>query len=252
MDRRSFTPLDTVAYVWTTLDLPQDALLSIDLPENAECYPSSFKISHLAQASIGLSALTAALVWSVRNNSLIPTVTVPAEHACVEFKSERLYTLNGIAAPSSFGNIGGLHKTRDGYIRMHDAFPNHRKASLKILGLKDDATREDVAQKMQHWNSIHLEAEAIKAGAVMAALRSSTDWDSHPQSKAVGDFPILLNKITTGKPSLLKVASTKHETQCLQDFRVVEMSRVIAAPVAGKTLAVHGAVSDHSTETERS
>ncbi|KAF2624670.1 CoA-transferase family III [Macroventuria anomochaeta] len=241
MDRHSFTPLNTVAHIWTTLGLPKDALKSIHLPVDAECYPSSFKVGHLAQASIGLSALAAALVWSVRNDKPLPNVTVPAEHACVEFKSERLYILNGKAAPSSFGTIGGLHKTQDGYIRMHDSFPNHRENALRILGLEVGATREDVAQKMLVWNSIDLETKAIKEGAVMAALRSFKEWDALPQSKAVTDFPILLSKISEGTPYLPNDSASVQATKCLQGIRVIEMSRVIAAPVAGKTLAVHGA-----------
>ncbi|KZM18979.1 uncharacterized protein EKO05_0011315 [Ascochyta rabiei] len=241
MDRRDFTPWDTVAYVWKALGLPNDALESLHLPVDTECYPSSFKVDHLAQASIGLSALSAALVWSVRNDDTTPKVTVPAEHACVEFKSERLYVLNGKAAPSTFGTIGGLHKTQDGYIRMHDSFPNHRQHALRILGLNESASREDVAQKMLGWKSIDLETEAIREGAVMAALRSFDEWDALPQSKAIADFPILLNRVAKGEPHLPDRTASTHAPKCLHGIRVVEMSRVIAAPVAGKTLAAHGA-----------
>jgi len=243
MDRHMFTPLDTVSHIWTSLGLPERALKSIHLPIDAECYSSSFKVSHLAQASIGLSALSAALVWSVRNNQQVPQVTVPAQHACVEFKSERLYTLNGKTALSKFGTIGGLHKTQDGHIRMHDGFPNHRENALRILGLKVGATREDVSRKMLSWKSLDLETKAIEEGAVMAALRSLEEWDALPQSEAIRDFPIHLQKISEGLPCPLRAVAPGQDTKCLQGLRVVEMSRVIAAPVAGKTLAAHGAVS---------
>jgi hypothetical protein len=246
MDRHLFTPLDTVSHIWTSLGLPEHALRSIHLPIDAECCPSSFKVSHLAQASIGLSALSAALVWSLRNNQQVPQVTVPAQNACVEFKSERLYILNGKAAPSKFGTIGGLHKTQDGYIRMHDGFPNHRENALRILGLKAGATREDVSRKMLEWKSLDLENKAIEEGAVMAALRSFGEWDALPQSKAISDFPIHLKKISEGPSHVTKSVAPGQDTQCLQGLRVVEMSRVIAAPVAGKTLAAHGAVSRSS------
>ncbi|KAF1927450.1 CoA-transferase family III [Didymella exigua CBS 183.55] len=241
MDRRAFAPVDTVAHIWTSLGLPEHALKSIHLPVDAECLPSSFKVSHLAQASIGLSALSAALVWSLRHHQQVPEVTVPARHACAEFKSERLYILNGKAAPSNIGTIGGLHKTRDGYIRMHDGFPNHRENALKILSLGHDATREDVSRKMLEWNSLDLEIKAIEEGAVVARLRSFEEWDALPHSNAVADFPILLTKISEGTVYPAKSIEPVQDTKCLRGLRVVEMSRVIAAPVAGKTLAVHGA-----------
>lgn len=245
MDRHAFTPLDTVAHVWMSLELPEHVLKSIHLPVDAECYPSSFKVSHLAQASIGLSALSAALVWSLRHDQQVPEVIVPAQHACVEFKSERLYILNGKAAPSTFGTIGGLHKTRDGYIRMHDGFPNHRENALRILGLKIGVIREGVSRKMLEWKSLDLETKATEEGAVMAALRSFEEWDALPQSEAVDDFPVLLRKVSQGAPYPAKNIEPGKDTKCLQGLRVVEMSRVIAAPVAGKTLAAHGAVSEY-------
>jgi crotonobetainyl-CoA:carnitine CoA-transferase CaiB-like acyl-CoA transferase len=52
-----------------------------------------------------------------------------------------------------------------------------------------------------------------------------------------------LSKVATGKPYLPQSNTAGRATKCLEGLRVVEMSRVIAAPVAGKTLAAYGAVS---------
>ncbi|KAF2187294.1 CoA-transferase family III [Zopfia rhizophila CBS 207.26] len=240
MDRQQFTPIDSVRYIWKGLRLPEEALDSLNLVDNSASFPSSFKVDHLAQATIALSALAAALFRSTRHKVPIPKVTVPVEHACVEFKSERLYVLNGTPAPSTWGTIGGLHKTCDGYVRMHDSFPNHRYNALSILGLNKDATRQDVARKMLEWKSIDLETEAFRKGAVIAALRSFNEWEALAQAKAIADFPILLNKIGNASPHL-PVKSGSKDDKCLWGVRVVEMSRVIAAPVSGKTLAAHGA-----------
>jgi hypothetical protein len=240
MERINFTALDSVSHIWKTLGLPESALKSLHLLNHAKCYQSSFKVDHLAQSSIALSALSAALFRSTRVRTAITKVTVPVEHACLEFKSERLYTLNGKPAASSWGTIGGLHKTADGYVRMHDSFPNHRLNALKILGLEQGATREEAGQRILEWRSLDLETEAFNGGAVIAALRSFEEWDALPQAKAVADFPILLRKIADSNPYIPPI-SLEGDDKCLKGIRVVEMSRVIAAPVAGKTLAVHGA-----------
>lgn len=241
MDRSSFTPFDSVAYIWKGLGLPDKALKSVYLPLDAECYPSSFKVGHIAQSTIALSALAAALLWSVRHQSPVANVTVPAEHAAIEFISERVYLLNGKPAPSSWGSIGGLHKTADGYVRMHDSFPNHRENALKILGLGNEASRGDVASKMLGRRSEDTESEAFKSGAVITALRSFDQWDALPQAKAITDFPILLKQIKRQSPFPPRTPKSMTDNKCLRGIRVVEMSRVIAAPVAGKTLAAHGA-----------
>lgn len=241
MDRSTFTPHDTVEYIWKGLGLPIAALQSLDLIQNEDYYPSCFKVDHLAQSTIALSGLAAALFSSTWRASDMPKVSVANKHACVEFKSEKLYLLEGKPAPSSWGVLGGLHKAADGYVRMHDSFPNHRENALKLLGLKSTATRNDVARAISTWRAVELETKAFQSGCVIAALRSFAQWDEHPQSKAIADFPIDIRRISDAKPMLQSVQSEKRKGKCLHGIRVVEMSRVIAAPVAGKTLAAHGA-----------
>src|ERR1700744_1571478 len=108
MNRAQFRTIDSIAHLWECLQLPKEALASIHLPgADALGTPSSFKIGHLAQASIGLTALLAALIYSERNGrTTIPRVTVPLRHAVIEFKSERLYTIDGKPMPSAWGPIG--------------------------------------------------------------------------------------------------------------------------------------------------
>ena len=240
IDRQNYSPSDSVRYIWSTLDLPEEALNSLNLIGDSECYTSSFEVDHLAQATIALSALTASIVWSARTGRSLPRVTVSKEHACAEFISERLFTLDGARLPSPLNTIGGLHETADGHVRMHDGFPHHRINALKILGLEETADRKEVAKKMLEWKSVDLEAAAFQNGAVIVALRSFNDWDTLPQSASVPDFPISLRKIQTKAPPALPGRCPTLDA-CLQGIRVVELSRVIAAPVAGRTLAAHGA-----------
>ena len=218
MSRKLFTPFDTVKHVWNTLELPNETLASLQLTGDTECYPSSFKVDHLAQASIAGSALAAALFYSTRYKISVPKATVPVEHACVEFKSERLYMLHGKAAPSAWGTIGGLHKTADGYVRIHDSFPNHRSKTLAILGLGDQASRQDVVNKVSAWNAVELESTAIEKGAVIAALRSFEEWDALPQAAAVSNLPILLGVIFEGSPSIDLSSLTRQKPRLILYF----------------------------------
>ncbi|OCT50386.1 CAIB/BAIF family enzyme [Cladophialophora carrionii] len=244
MNRVNFRTIDSITHLWETLNLPNKALKSINIPDaDTICLPSSFKIGHLAQASITLTALLAALIHSERETlKSIPQVTVPVRHAGLEFKSERLLTINGKPMPSTWGPIGGLHRTLDGYVRLHDSFPNHRTATTKLLGLDEDADREAVSRAIATWKSVDLEDAAVWAGAVVAALRSFEQWDELPHAKAVADFPISITKIADSRAGISDhLAAADGRKRCLQGLRVLELSRVIAAPVAGRTLAAHGA-----------
>ncbi|KAF5579828.1 Formyl-coenzyme A transferase [Fusarium pseudocircinatum] len=241
-DRSSFLSRDVVHDIWNGLSLPPEALKSLELPgdDGKPALPSSYKIGTLAQGTIALSGLLAALIHSLRNQGPVSKVTVPKKHSVIEFKSERLYILNGKPAPSPWGPIGGLHKTSDGYVRIHDSFPNHRYGALELLGLPVTASRIDVTKKTQSWASIDLESVGLERRLAVYALRSYRQWDMLPQSKAIDDFPISLTRIASG-PAGLSPRLTPDNDKCLRGLRVVEMSRVIAAPLAGKTLAAHGA-----------
>lgn len=243
-DRSSFHTLDTIKHIWRGLDLPEEALAPLHLPTTSPIYPSSFKIDHLAQSTIALSALSAALVRSLHTKALIPRVTVPQKHACLEFKTERFYSLDGKLPTATWGPIGGLHRADDGYVRIHDTFPHHRFGTLELLGLGREASREDVAEKVRAWKRFELEDAAAKSGLAVYALRSYGEWDATPQADAVPNFPIRIRRIGDGGASGLPphmTANTRGPERCLRGVRVLEFSRVIAAPVAGKTLAAHGA-----------
>ena len=237
--RSGFKTFDSVSYLWESMGLPTTSLSSLHLPHADELgLPSSYKIGHIAQTSIGLSALLAAQIGALRNGTQVPAVTVPLRHASAEFKSERLYVLDGKRNEDPWGPIGGLHKTADGHVRIHDSFPNHRDGALQLLGLEPHvATRADVSKKTEDWNAIDLEVEGNYNKLVIIALRSYKQWDVLPQSKAISDLPI---SVVAG--SVRREPRTMPPSdQCLRGLRVVEMSRVIAAPLAGKTLAAHGA-----------
>ncbi|CAJ0543544.1 Ff.00g038040.m01.CDS01 [Fusarium sp. VM40] len=243
LDRNTFQSKDVIEEIWSGLGLPLASLASVKLPgDEGPALPSSFKIGILAQASIGLATLVAAQIHALRNKSDVPIVTVPLENSVVEFKSERLYTINGKPATSPWGEFGGLHKTSDGYVRIHDAFPHHAKGTLDLLGLPTGATRQQVSEKTAEWASIDLETCATPEGKVaIYALRSYRQWDSLPQSKLISNFPIILKQVSQSPPTGLPHRMRGGNRKCLEGLRVVELSRVIAAPLCGRTLAAHGA-----------
>ena len=306
IDRTAFTAADIVAEIWRYLELPPEALSSLSLPGSSSSYKedkpavhSSFKIGLLAQSSVALSALSAALVHAIRVDSIrtdsgpddglgesgeedfsVPRVTVPLRHAVLEFLCERLYTLAGNPPEETWGPIGGLYPTAEegGYVRVHDVFPHHRRGVLKLLGLEGDCVeRNAVAERIRTrgWRSEELERVAVEEmGLAVYKLRSFDEWDGLSRAGAMRDFPVSVRRVgiesTESKSSEREKgmkggkegrrstkskigsenqnenktrgrASTSTLKKCLSGLRVLERSRVIAAPVAGKTLAAHGA-----------
>ncbi|KAF2021659.1 CAIB/BAIF family enzyme [Aaosphaeria arxii CBS 175.79] len=245
LDRTQHRAIDIVSEVWAGMELPSTAIQSVSLPgddgNGPPALPSSYKIGHLSQSSIAISALAAAQFHALRNGTAVPGVTVDRKHSAIEFKSERLYKLAGQPAPNPWGDIGGLHRTSDGYVRIHDSFPNHKDGSLDLLGLSHKASRKDVSARTAEWASIDLESVGvIEQRVAIYALRSYQQWDKLPQARAIGNLPIMIKAIGAA-PKGIPPRLGGNNDKCLRGLRVVEMSRVIAAPLAGKTLAAHGA-----------
>lgn len=162
--------------------------------------------------------------------------------------------LDGKPTPSTWGPLSGLHKTSDGHVRVHDSFPNHAKGILDLAGLPHSANREQLSEKLAQWASIDVETTGMVEGKLAVyALRTYGQWDALPQSHAINTFPIDIKPLPLrysergSESSNNGVGFPPHMTtigpndKCLRGLRVVELSRVIAAPLCGKTLAAHGA-----------
>src|SRR5204862_6985839 len=68
-------------------------------------------------------------------------------------------------------------------------------------------------------------------------MRSHEEWSDLPHAKAVATLPtISIEKIGEAAPKPWPAGNRP-----LAGLRVLDLSRVIAGPVAGRTLAVHGA-----------
>src|ERR1700694_2252989 len=75
-------------------------------------------------------------------------------------------------------------------------------------------------------------------------MRSHEEWSALPHAKALAQLPLIsIEKIgeAAPKPWTTGAKPWPAGSRPLAGVRVLDLSRVIAGPVAGRTLAVHGA-----------
>jgi len=221
--------------LWRGLNLSDEALERIALTGADPALPSSFHVGQMAQVSIGAAALAAAELHRRRGG---PTqrVTVDARNAAIEFRSERYLRVNGGEAPELWDKIAGAYRCGDGnWVRIHTNFPHHRDGVLKLLQCEHD--REAVAKAFESWTAEKFEDAAAAAGMVVAKARTFAEWDAHLQGAAVRTLPLVTLEKIGDAPKLTIPTGSRP----LENIRVLEMTRVLAGPVCGRTLAAHGA-----------
>ena len=229
------SPKEILADLWTLAGGDLAALDAVALTGGEPQLPSSFRVAAAAQASIAAAGLAAAQIWKLRTGQS-QDVAVDMRHAVVECRSERYLRVDGKPPPPAWDAIAGIYRTRDQrFVRLHTNFRHHRDAVCKILNCKPE--RDEVQAALMQWDGEAFETAAYAGGCVVALMRSHDEWSALPHAKALAALPLIsIEKIGDAAPKPWPAGDRP-----LEGVRVLDLSRVIAGPVAGRTLAVHGA-----------
>jgi hypothetical protein len=120
-------------------------------------------------------------------------------------------------------------------VRLHTNFPHHRDNVRKVLNCKPE--RDDVQRALMQWKGEAFETAAYAGGCVVSMMRSHDEWLATEQATAIDPLPLIrIEKIGDTAPRPWPKGDRP-----LAGLRVLDLSRVIAGPVAGRTWAAHGA-----------
>jgi crotonobetainyl-CoA:carnitine CoA-transferase CaiB-like acyl-CoA transferase len=236
----TITPLLALEHLWSLAGCSPDVLEQIRFEGADPGLPSVYRVGTLASATIGASALAAARCYQMRKGRA-QRVEVSMRRALVAFRSERYLRIDEGPAPELRDPLTGFFETRDGrWIQLHANFAHHRDGILKVLsGANDRAT---VVDAIRGWEGAALDRALADAGLCAALIRSPGEWAAEEQAAAIAALPLFeIERIGDAPPVPIGRNESASEHRPLAGTRVLDLSRIIAGPVAGRTLAQHGA-----------
>ncbi|MBU2531446.1 MAG: CoA transferase, partial [Alphaproteobacteria bacterium] len=203
-----------------------------------------FKIAETCAAVLAGVGTAVADIWQQKTGRR-QSVEIDARRAAATLKSS--YYMQMPDEAGRFQNIiNSRHEhmiqctqpwpTKDGrWFLPHFGLPNLQERVQKVLGceLHPDAVAKAVAQ----WNALDLEAAIDEARACGAMVRTNDEWLAHEHGQVLAAKPIV---------EIIKIADSDPEPfpegeRPLSGIRALDLTRILAGPIAGRTLAENGA-----------
>lgn len=213
-------------------DAPVERLI---VEERPKVLATPWPIAPMATAALGAVGLAVSRIQELRSGKA-SSVTVDTRAAEVAMASSSYLMVDGRPAKFRDPFTGFYRAAGDEWVYLHGNFPHLRDGLLKMLSVGNDP--EEVRAVIASQRACDIETEAIRLGLCAARVRPRDRWLSERNSLDRGNgSPISLERLAGGPVKPLGHACGRP----LGGLRMLDLSRVIAGPMAGRTMAEHGA-----------
>ena len=204
---------------------------------------SPHRLATAGVAAMGAHAVTAAGLWRDRGGKG-QSIDIDAHDAlrmlhAADFQKHGGYRAN--LAPFTQEPVTSFYRAADRWVFFAGTFPHLRNAVLNLLGTPNN--RVVMAEAVSKWRAEDLVAAMLERGVPAHVAMSTEEWRATEQGALLASRPLIeLKRIGDADPVPLPQAPRPNS-----GIRVVDMTHVIAGPIAARGLAEHGAEVLHIT-----
>lgn len=197
-----------------------------------------FPVGEAGAVALAACGVAVSTLWELRGGRP-QRARVEVRRAAASLHSRDFLRLNGgpgPASPATDNPLVDFYRCRDGrWIHLHGALPNLAYGTMRVLGCARE--RDSVAAAVARWDGEALEEALAEARMCGALVRTVDEWATHPQGRALADWPrVSITKIGESGPEPLPAGPRP-----LSGLRVLDLTRILAGPSHARTLAEHGA-----------
>jgi crotonobetainyl-CoA:carnitine CoA-transferase CaiB-like acyl-CoA transferase len=228
------------------------AIRGLPLPEKDEVsitgsdpvLNTHFRLAATASAAVAGIGVAVNDLWELKTGRR-QAIAIDAVAATAALKSKNYFqakNANGVfenvtdASHEANRGLTGIFQTKDGcWLLPHFGLDHLRRRMLDLL--QADANTESIAKAVAKWDALELENAIDEARVCGGMIRTNEEWLQEPHGKILAAKPVVeIIKIGDSEPEPMPAGDRP-----LSGIKALDLTRILAGPITGRTLAEHGA-----------
>ena len=203
-----------------------------------------FRLATTASAAIAGIGVAVNDLWESKMGQR-QSIAIDAVAATAALKSKNYFqakNANGVfenvtdASHEANRGLTGIFQTKDGrWLLPHFGLDHLRCRMLDLL--QAEANTDSIAKAVAKWDALDLENAIDEARVCGGMIRTNEEWLQEPHGKILAAKPVVeIIKIGDSEPEPMPAGDRP-----LSGIKALDLTRILAGPITGRTLAEHGA-----------